>query len=327
MITPPFPDLFDRITQAHAGIRPQVPVTPLEHSRVLSEALDCDVWLKCDHLLPTGAFKLRGATNKIRTLGAAAKITGVITASTGNHGQAVARAGKLAGVPVTVYVGKSTPQAKKDAIRSFGAELVVMDADPLSAELEARRQSEVQGKPYVAPYNDLDTVAGQGTLGMELFEQAPDLDAVFVTVGGGGLAGGVGSALKHLSPRTRIVGCWPKASTCMLDSLAAGHIVQTAEHETLSEASTGAVEPGSVTFAICQQVIDETLTVEEIEIAQAMRRIAEAERWIVEGTAGVALAGLVQSAAAWRGKKVAVILCGRNIALDMYLSALDAGKA
>src|SRR6266702_2148823 len=158
MTAVPFPDLFNRIQQAHAGIRPQVPVTPLERSEGLSKLLDCDVWLKADHQLPTGSFKLRGATNKIRTLGESAKRTGVITASTGNHGQGVARAGKLAGVPVTVYVGKTTPQAKKDTIKSFGAELVVMDADPLEAELEARRQSEKQGKPYVAPYNDLDTV-------------------------------------------------------------------------------------------------------------------------------------------------------------------------
>jgi threonine dehydratase len=316
-----YPDLFARIQAAHTGIRPRVPVSPLERSRVLSAALDCDVWLKCDHLLPIGAFKLRGATNKIRTLGDAAK-GGVITASTGNHGVATARAAKLAGVPVTVYLPRAAPQEKQDAIRAYGAELVVLDKDALSVELEARRQSEIQGKPYVAPYNDLDTVAGQGTAGMELFEQAPDLDAVFVTVGGGGLIGGVGTALKAVSPRTRIIGCWPKASTCMLDSLHAGHIVQTPEHDTLSEASTGAVEPGSVTFLICQQVIDETLTVSEPEIAAAMRRLAESDHWIVEGTAGVALAGLIQTAPAWRGKKVAVVICGRNIALSAFLAAI-----
>jgi threonine dehydratase len=321
MTAPAFPDLFDRIAAAHAGIRPQVPVSPLEHSRVLSRELGCEVWLKCDHLLPIGAFKLRGATNKIRALGDAAK-GGVITASTGNHGVASARAGKLAGVPVTVYLPKVAPQEKQDAIKAYGAQLVVLDRDALSVELEARRQSELQGKPYVAPYNDLDTVAGQGTLGMELFDQAPDLDAVFVTVGGGGLIGGVGTALKQLSPRTRIIGCWPRASTCMLDSLKAGHIVATPEADTVSEASTGAVEPGSVTFPICQQVIDETVVVEEAEIGQAMRRIAQADHWIVEGTAGVAMAALIQTAKDWRGKKVAVVLCGRNIALPTFLAAI-----
>jgi threonine dehydratase len=323
---PPFPDLFDRIKAAHVGIRPQVPVSTLEHSSVLSKLLDCEVLFKTDHLLPTGSFKIRGATNKIRVLGDAAKKTGVITASNGNHGQGVARASKLAGVHATVYVGTTTPQGKRDAIRSYGAELVELTGTPLDIELEARRQSELQGKPYVAPYNDLDTVAGQGTLGMELFEQAPDLDAVFVNCGGGGLFGGVGSALKQLSPKTRMIGCWPKAATNMLDSLHAGHIIETPERETLSEASTGAVEPGSVTFPICQYVIDETVTVEEDEIARAMRAVAQSERWMIEGAAGVALAALFKTAAAWKGKKVAVVICGRNIGLDLFLSAMARGK-
>jgi threonine dehydratase len=314
--------LLDRIMDAHRGIRPEVPVSTLERSRALSGELGCDVWLKTDHLMPTGSFKVRGSANKIRVLGEAAKRTGVITASTGNHGQGVARAGKLAGVGVTVYVGETTTRAKRAAIEALGAELVVVPGGPLDAEQEARRQAGQRGKPYVAPYNDLDTVAGQGTLGVELAEQAPDLDAVFACVGGGGLIGGVGTALKALSPPTRIVGVWPAASTCLLDSLKAGHIVETPESPTLSDGSAGAVEPGSVTFPICRDVIDETVTVSEDEIARAMRKIAEAERWMIEGAAGVAVAGLVKTARRYRGKKVAVVLCGRNVTLETFLRAL-----
>lgn len=314
--------LLDRILDAHRGIRPQVPVSSLERSRLLSDELGCDVWLKADHLMPTGSFKVRGSANKIRVLGDAAKRTGVITASTGNHGQGVARAGKLAGVAVTVYVGQTTTRAKMAAIEALGAELVVVPGGALDAEVEARWQAQRRGKPYVAPYNDLDTVAGQGTLGVELAEQAPDLDAVFVCVGGGGLIGGVGTALKALSPRTRVVGVWPAASTCLLDSLKAGEIVETPEFPTLSDGSTGAVEPGSVTFPICQEVIDETLTVSEDEIAHAMRKIAEGERWMIEGAAGVAVAGLVRTAEQYRGKKVAVVLCGRNVTLETFLRAV-----
>jgi threonine dehydratase len=150
---------------------------------------------------------------------------------------------------------------------------------------------------------------------------------VFICVGGGGLIGGAGTALKQLSPRTRIIGVWPAASTCMLDSLKAGEIIETPESDTLSDGSSGAIEPGSVTFPICQAVIDETLTVSEVEIARAMHRIAEGERWIVEGSAGVALAGLIQTADAWRGKKVAVVLCGRNVALPTFLGAMELGRA
>ncbi len=317
--------LFERIMEADKGIRPQVPVSSLEFSAKLSAALGCEVMLKTDHLMPTGSFKVRGSANKIRTLGEAAR-GGVITASTGNHGQGVARAGKLAGVPVTVYLPRSAPPAKMRAIEALGATLVVFEGRALEAELEARRQSDLQGKPYVAPYNDYDTIAGQGTLGVELFGQAPDLDAVFICVGGGGLISGVGTAMKQLSPTTTIVGVWPQASRCMLDSLEAGHIVETPEYDTLSDGSTGAVEPGSVTFPICQQVIDETLTVSEVEIARAMRRIAEAERWMIEGSAGVAVAGLLQTAEQWRGKKVAVVLCGRNVSVETFMGAMELGR-
>ncbi|GHJ36619.1 threonine/serine dehydratase [Streptomyces sp. TS71-3] len=314
--------LFERIREAHEGIRPNVPVSTLERSILLSHETGSDVWLKTEHLMPTGSFKVRGSANKIRTLGPAARRAGVITASTGNHGQGVARAGKLAGVAVTVYVGHTTATSKMAAIEALGAELVVIQGTPLDAEKAARRESEQTGRPYVAPYNDLDTVAGQGTLGVELFEQANDLDAVFVCVGGGGLIGGVGTALKALSPRTRVVGVWPKASTCMLDSLNAGRIIETPEYETLSDGSTGAVEQGSVTFPICQEVIDETVTVGEDEIAHAMRLVATGERWMIEGAAGVAVAGLVQTAEQYRGKKVAVVLCGRNIAVETFLDAM-----
>lgn len=315
--------LFDRILEAHEGIRPDVPVTALEHSAFLSAETGCDVWLKTEHLMPTGSFKVRGAANKIRTLSPAERRAGVITASTGNHGLGVARAGALAGVGVTVYVSETAVRSKVAAIEALGAEVVVFDGPPLASELEARRQSELLGKPYVAPYNDIETMAGQGTIGVELSEQAADLDAVFLCVGGGGLIGGVGTALKKLSPGTRVVGVWPSASRVMLDSLLAGRIVETPEYETLSDGSTGAVEQGSVTFPVCQEVIDETVTVGEDEIARAMRLVAEGERWIVEGSAGVAAAGLLQRAAHYRGKKVAVVLCGRNIALETFVSAVS----
>jgi threonine dehydratase len=314
--------LFDRILQAHAAIRPQVAVTPLERSHALSAAIGCEVLLKAEHLQPTGSFKIRGATNKIRVLGDAARGTGVITASTGNHGQAVARAGAIAGVPVTVYVAASTAPAKMEAIRAWGAELVVLDGNPLHAELEARRRAAEDNKPYISPYNDLDVVAGQGTLGVELAEQAAQLDAVFISVGCGGLIGGTGSALKQLCPATRVVGVWPENSPCLLRALEAGSIIDVPESPTLSDGTAGAVEPGSITFPICQSVIDRTVTVTESQIAAAMRHIAASERWIVEGAAGVALAGLVQLAREYQGRKVAVVLCGRNIAFETFLNAV-----
>lgn len=315
-------DLFDRILAADARIRPQVPVSPLELSAVLSAEFGCELWFKCDHLQPTGSFKIRGATNRIQLLVEQGHKGGVITASTGNHGQAVARAGALASVPVTVYVCPSILPVKREAIASWGAEIVTVPGESLDAELKARSDPEASGTPYIAPYNHFDTMAGQGTLGVELARSGVELDAVFLCVGGGGLAGGVGTALKRLSPRTKLVGVWPEHSRCMLDSLEAGEIIATPEYDTLSDGSVGAVEPGSVTFPVCREVIDRTLSVSEAEIARAIGDVARTDHWIVEGAAGVALAGLRQAAADHRGKRVAVVLCGRNVALDTFLGAI-----
>jgi threonine dehydratase len=315
--------LFDAIADAHRAIRPEVPISPLQASGRLSSELGCSVLLKNEHLQPTGSFKVRGATNKIRLLDPNARRTGVTTASTGNHGQAVARAGLMAGVPVTVYVAASAAHTKIEAIKALGAQLVVVQGLPIDAELVARRQAAEQGKVYISPYNDLDVMAGQGTLGMELVEQAPDLDAVFISVGGGGLISGVGTVLKKLGPRTRIVGVWPENSPCMLRAMEAGRVVEVQEHETLSDGTAGAIEPGTVTLPVCREVIDESITVTEAEIARAMRRVAQAEHWIVEGSAGVALAGLARCAPTYRNRKVAAVLCGRNIALDTFLEAMQ----
>jgi threonine dehydratase len=325
--------LFENILAADVGIRladrssgPQVSVTPLDLSPALSASTGSRVLLKCEHLQPTGSFKVRGSANKIRLLDEAARRAGVMTASTGNHGLGVARAGSIAGVPVTVYVGTATPPQKIAAIRSLGAEVVTIDGPPIDAELEARRQAGLQGKTYISPYNDLDVIAGQGTIGVELARQAPELAAVFVSVGGGGLISGIGTALQQLSPGTRVVGVWPENSPCMLEALRVGAIVDTVEYPTLSDATAGAVEEGSVTFPICGRVIDERITVTESEIAAAMRTVAQSDRWIIEGAAGVAVAGLlkcVSSSDAYRGRAIAAVICGRNIALDKFLHAIE----
>lgn len=314
--------LFQKIVAAHAAIRPAVSVTPLDFSSALSASTGCDVFLKCEHLQPTGSFKLRGATNKLAHLDDAERRAGVVTASTGNHGLAVARAGSRLGISVTVYVAASASSLKTAAIRALGATLVSVDGPPIAAELRARERGEREGKVYVSPYNDPQVVAGQGTTGVELVEQNGELDAVFIAVGGGGLIGGAGTALKRLSPKTRVVGVWPENSPCMLRALEAGRIVDVEETATLSDGTAGAVEARSITFPICQAVIDETMTVTEHQIAAAMRRIAETERWMIEGAAGAAVAGMIKSAERYKGRKVAAVLCGRNIALETFLTAV-----
>jgi threonine dehydratase len=318
--------LYERIRDAHTAIRPDVLVTPLQHSAGLSRIVGCEVLLKCELVQMTGSFKLRGATNKIRKLEASARHLGVITASTGNHGQAVACAGRRAGIGVTVFVSSITVPAKIEAIRALGAEVQIINAGPMEAEMAARQAAERAGKVYISPYNDIDVVAGQGTMGIELVEQCPALDAVLVATGCGGLIGGTGTAIKHLNPKTEIVGVWPENSAAMLGALKAGEIINVPETETLSDGTAGAVEPGSLTFPICQEVIDHTVTVSEEEIARAMRLVAETDRWMIEGAAGVAVAGLVREAKRFSGKTVAVVLCGRNIALQTFLKAIEGAR-
>lgn len=314
--------LQQAITEAHTALRPQVAVTPLTLSSRLSALSGCEVYLKCEHLQHTGSFKYRGASNKLRLLDPAQRQRGVITASSGNHGQGLALAGQALGVPVSVYTTTQASSYKLEAMRALGAEVVSLDLDPLGAELEAGRQAQLQGKPYVSPYNDYQIIAGQGTVGMELFEQQPELDAVFVAVGGGGLISGIAAALHGLSAKTRIVGCWPANSPALHASLAAGRIIEVDEQETISDGTAGGVEPDSVTLGLCQRLLSQRVLVSEVQIKDAMREVAASERWIIEGAAGVAMAGMLALAEEYRGKKVAVVLCGRNIVLEKYLEAI-----
>ena len=319
-------DLFQRIEEAHRAIRPQVGVTPLAFSPMLSKETGCDVYLKCEHLQHTGSFKFRGATNKLRLLDADARRNGVLTVSSGNHGQGVALAGKLAGVPVTVYASTSAAAIKLDAIRALGAEVVTLNDTTLAVELEAARQAKLKGMAFVSPYNDLDVIAGQGTIGMELHEEASgtiaDLAAVFASVGGGGLISGIGTAVKTLLPQTEVIGCWPANSTALYSSLQAGKIIDVEESETISDGTAGGVEPGSVTFDIGREVITGTALVTEKEIMAAMKLLAQTDRWMVEGAAGVALASMLKLSSRYQGRAVAVVLCGRNIMLDKFIEAV-----
>lgn len=316
--------LIQAIHDASALRAPEMIVTPLTPSTALSASLGCKVYLKCEHLQATGSFKYRGAANRIRVLDAASRACGVVTASSGNHGQALALAGRVAGTSVTVYVARTASPAKMAAIRAYGAELIVLDIDPLQVELFARAEAERSGRTFVSPYNDLDIIAGQGTMGVELLEQLPDVDAVFVAVGGGGLASGLGTALKAGRPGIQVIGCWPEVAQSLKRNLEEGRIFDVPEEATISDGTAGNVEPGSVTFEICGRVLDERIAVSEMEIKVAMRDIAEAEHWIVEGAAGVAMAGARAMASQFAGKSVAVILCGRNVALAKFLEAVSA---
>jgi threonine dehydratase len=297
------------IEAAHARIQGYIRETPVEPWG----AAGPNVFLKLEHLQITGSFKLRGASNKIALLTPAEAARGVIAASNGNHGLGIAAAAQARGIEAEVYVSEHVSPAKARRIEALGARIRTAGEDPLTAELAARRAAEESGRVFISPYNDLDVVAGQGTIALELHRQLPRLDAVFVAVGGGGLIGGIGAYFKAVAPATEIVGCWAAHSPVLHECLRAGRIVEVAERPTLSESTAGNLELDSVTLDVCRAAIDRHVLVSEDEILAAMRRIMETEHWIVEGAAAVAVASYLQDERRYAGRNVAIILCGRNL--------------
>jgi threonine dehydratase len=315
--------LYWGIMAAHSAIRPAVAVTPLMFSERLSKATGCELYLKCEHEQHTGSFKYRGAYNKLRLLSADEKGRGVIAATSGNHGLAIALAGRLAEVAVTVYTPERTSVHKVEAMRALGATVLQAPGTALDCELIAQREARLQGRTYISPYNDLEVIAGQGTVGVEINEQQPEIDAVFASMGGGGLICGVGAALSRLNPGAEIIGCSADNAAAMHHSLEAGEILPLKAQDTIAHSTSSGVISGAVTFRLCQRLLDRRVLVNEEEIRWAMRAVAVDEHWIVEGAAGACLASALKVAHTLRGKRVAVILCGRNIDWPVFLQAVS----
>jgi len=297
--------------------------TPLVYSKALSELCKCNLYLKCENLQNTGSFKIRGATSAILNLSESDKAKGVITASSGNHGAATATAAKALGIPVTIYVPTSISAAKEEKILSCGATLIKVPGAGENAERQAASDAREKGLTYISPYNDLDIMAGQGTLADEILADLPEVDAIFMSVGGGGLSSGIGSRIKSSSHDVEIVGCWPENAPAMLECMKAGKVVEVQEKETLSDGTAGGIDDDAMTLSICQDVISTTITVTENEIANAMKLVYKYHNYIVEGAAGVALAGLLKNASKYKNKNVVVILCGGNISEEKFNFALN----
>ena len=287
--------------------------TPLIRSAAFSEATEADVYLKLENRQHTGSFKLRGATNCLMSMSEKQRATGCVAASSGNHGAAVAYAMRELGMSGIIFVPEKTSTAKVDAIRSYGGEVRFFGTDGLDTELEARSHAAKHGMYYVSPYNDATVIAGQGTCGIEIAKQLPDIDAAFIAVGGGGLISGVGSVLKGHNANLKLIGCQPEASAVMAKSVAAGESLDLPSEETLSDGTAGGVEPNAITFDLCRELVDEFVLVSEAEIAAAMRQYMTVEDDQIEGAAGVAIAALTASKNDIKGRKVAVIICGGNI--------------
>ena len=298
--------------RAEERIRSRIVTTPLLASSIGADT-GADLRLKLENRPHTGSFKARGAFNKLLALGDAARRRGVIAASTGNHGAAVAFAARELGVSARVIVPSNADPGKVAAIAALGGEVVTQGEDSAVAEAHARALAEQEGRPFVSPYNDVEVAAGQGTLGVELTRQLAGIDAVFIALGGGGLLAGVGAWIKSVRPGAAIIGCSPENSAVMIASLRAGEILTLDSRPTLSDGTAGGVEPGAMTFGWCRELADELVTVSEDEIGQAMRLVHRIHGLAVEGAAGVAVAGFLKRAEQWRNRRVIAVVCGGNV--------------
>lgn len=307
------------IWRARAAIAPFVRRTPLVRSEALSERLGRAVHLKLEILQITGSFKLRGATNRILELSEVERAHGVIAVSTGNHARAVAHAARANGVPAVVCMSSLVPENKVAAVRALGAEIQITGRNQDEAEDVAKELARERGLAFVSPFDDAAVIAGQGTIGLELLEDLPELDCVLVPLSGGGLIGGIALALKRADPAIRVIGVSMERGPAMHHSLRAGRPVRVEEEASLADSLGGGIGlDNRYTFALARDLVDEIVLVSEEEIAAAMAHCYWQEQLIVEGGGAVGIAALLTDKVAQPGEQIAVLLSGRNVDMRRF---------
>lgn len=311
---------LEDILAARDRIAGQVLETPIAGSTSLSALAGGPVWMKCEYRQTTGAFKLRGATNAVARLG---DVAGVTTASTGNHGRALAHAARARGLPAIICMSRLVPENKLAAIRELGAEARIVGHSQDDAFKEARRLQREEGFALIPPFDHPDVVAGQGTLGLEILEQVPDLATIAVPLSGGGLLAGVAAAAKARRPGIRIVGISMERGAAMAASLAAGEPVEVSELPTLADSLGGGIGMGNrLTFPMVRELMDDLILLTEDEIAAGLRHLA-GEGHVVEGAAAVG-AGAILAGKLRSDGPLVLILSGGNIDPALHARLLEA---
>lgn len=310
------------VLAAARRIAPYVQRTPLERSAHLSDALGADVWLKLECFQLTGSFKLRGALNALLILDEAARQRGVVTASAGNHGLGVAQAANLTGLPATVVVPETASVAKVDLLRQAGCALVLHGPDYDAAEAYAIELAQTRDATFVSAYDHPSVVAGGGTIALEILETLPDTDLLVVPAGGGGLISGVALAAKGVKPGIQVYGAQSVASPALHAALAAGRQVSVPILDSLADGLSGNIATGSITVGLAQRYVDQIVLVEESDIAAAMRAILEHEHVLVEGSSAVTVAALQTGRLPVAGRRVVLVLTGRNVAPSVLRATL-----
>ena len=301
------------IEQVYKRSNPHIRHTPLEHSPYLSNLASANVFLKLDNIQKTGSFKFRGAISKMTSMSDQEKSNGVVTASTGNHGAACSLAMSTLQIKGKIVVPENVHKNKVENILNLGGEIEYYGDDCIDAEERAQEISKTTGATYISPYNDEAIVCGQGTMGLEIWEDLKGVDAVFISVGGGGLISGVGGYLKSMNESIQVYGVSPKNSCVMYESLKAGKQLDLPSEPTLSDGTAGGVEFGSMTFEMCKEIIDDFSIVSEEEIAKGIQIGVEKHHQLIEGAAGTAIAGFMKQKDKFKDKTVVLVMCGGNI--------------
>ncbi len=316
---------LEDIQAARARIRDRIYLSPCARSETLSKLTGTTALLKLDNLQMTGAYKERGALNKLLVMPAADRERGLIAASAGNHAQAVAyHAGRL-GVKATIVMPEATPIMKVANTRAHGARIVLHGANYDEAYAEARRLEHVEQLTFVHPFDDPDVIAGQGTIALEVLEQEPELDAIVVPIGGGGLASGVAVAVKALRPGAKVIGVETEVLPCMLQAVDAGKPVTLEGANTIAD-GIAVKRAGDLTFEHVKRYVDEIVTVSEEEIASAILYLLEREKTVVEGAGAVAVAALMQHKIhGLDGRRVVSLVSGGNIDVNLVARVIERG--
>ncbi|MEE9188320.1 MAG: hydroxyectoine utilization dehydratase EutB [Anaerolineales bacterium] len=313
------PHLAD-IYRADHLIRETIYRTPLIESQWLSELSGCRIFLKLECLQVTGSFKIRGATNKILSLSDDERNRGVIAVSSGNHGRAVAYVAHRYSIPAAICISETVPGNKVQAMRELGAEVIIAGKTYDEASERAVRLQVERGLTMVHPFDDPYVIAGQGTIGLELLEEHPDVDTVIVPLSGGGLLGGIALTLKAINPEIQTIGVSMDQGAAMVESLEAGQVVEIVEEPSLADALIGGLgSDNRHTFKIIHEYVDQTVLVTEDEIAAGMIFALEKEHLVVEGGGAVGIAALLADKVRNLGKKVVVVISGSNVNLSTLI--------
>ena len=316
---------YDEVQKANSMRGKEIKKTPLIHSPIFSELTKSEVYLKAEFRQKTGSFKIRGAYYKIKSLSDEEKKYGVVAASAGNHAQGVAYASSLEKIPCTIVMPKNASPAKVSATRGYGANVILEGVNYDESSAKAKEIAQETGATMIHAFDDPQIIAAQGVVGLEILDELPDVDEIYLPIGGGGLAAGVLIAIKEKNPNIKIVGVQSSSFPSMYESLKQGSLTSSGGNRTIADGVSVKI-PGQLTFTIIKDLIDEIVLVEDTEITKAMFLLMERMKFVVEPAGAISLAHLISKKPA-PGKKVVAILAGGNV--DMYLlgQIVDKGLA